>query len=88
MPNDHNDARFAASEFAAGLPKLAESPEPAATGFRAAMLESQIADLRLRQRALLDALKELVAEHAALRGNDCLTVVTTRRLIQAVEAQS
>lgn len=87
MSND-NQALFAAKEFAAGLPRLAESPEPASTGFRAALLESQIADLRLRQRALLDALKELVAEHAALRGNDCLTVVTTRRLIQAVEAQS
>lgn len=88
MPNAHKDALFAAQEFAAGLPRLAESPEPATTGFRAALLENRIADLMLRQESLIAALKELTELYAALRGNESPVVVATRRLIQAVEAAS
>lgn len=86
--SDHKDALFAAKEFAAGLPVLPESPEPVSTGFRAAMLEGQIADLKQRQRTLLDAFKDLTAQYALLRGHDCPAVVAARRLIQAVELQS
>lgn len=84
MP-DHNDARFAASEFAASLPKLAESPEPATTGFRAAMLETRIEALLKSQEMLVESTKALIDDLALFRGPQHRVIVTARRLVQIVE---
>lgn len=85
MPNANNDARSAASEFAAGLSRIAQSPEPATTGFRAALLESRIDALLDNQQQLLEAIKSLMGDLALFRGQDHETVAAARRLVLVTE---
>lgn len=52
----HADPRL---DFAADLPRLADSPQAAADGFRANLLQGEVVSLRKQHRILLDAMREI-----------------------------
>ena len=70
----HADTRL---DFAADLPRLAESPQAASEGFRASLLQRDAESLREQHRIMLDALRLIAL------GNDDSAAIARAAMVRA-----